>query len=86
VAFLDDATPAVNSPFYWKPKGHQYCTAAMVLHSGNSLKPKLEDHQGQGPEIAQGARNLGGQQTAFDAEVSAIEQAVRWFLTQARDY
>jgi hypothetical protein len=43
-----------------------------------------EDQKGGGPVIAQGARNLGGQQTAFDAELSAIEQAVRWFLAQRR--
>jgi hypothetical protein len=44
-----------------------------------------EDQKGEGPDIAQGTRNLGGQQTAFDAELSAIEQAVRWFLAQGRN-
>jgi ribonuclease HI len=44
-----------------------------------------EGHKGEGPNISQGARNLGGQQTAFDAEVTAIEQAVKWFLSQGRD-
>jgi hypothetical protein len=48
--------------------------------------PITEDHKGQGPDIAQGARNLGGQQTAFDAEVSAIEKAVRWFLSQGQNF
>jgi ribonuclease HI len=33
----------------------------------------------EGPAITQGARNIGSQQTAFDAEVTAIEQAIRWF-------
>jgi ribonuclease HI len=37
------------------------------------------DSKGEGPAITQGSRNLGGQQTAFDAEVAAIEQAIRWF-------
>jgi hypothetical protein len=32
-----------------------------------------KDSKGEGPVIAEGARNLGGQQTAFDAEVAAIE-------------
>jgi ribonuclease HI len=43
------------------------------------------DSKGEGPNISQGARNLGGQQTVFDAEVTAIEQAVKWFLSQGRD-
>jgi hypothetical protein len=29
--------------------------------------------------LAQGSRNLGSQQTAFDAEMKAIEQVVEWF-------
>jgi ribonuclease HI len=29
--------------------------------------------------VAQGARTLGARQTAFDAEVAAIEEAVKWF-------
>jgi ribonuclease HI len=41
--------------------------------------------RGEGPDIAHGARNLGGQQTAFDAEVTAIEQVVKWFLSQGRN-
>jgi ribonuclease HI len=39
------------------------------------------DNKGEGPAITEGARNLGGQQTAFDAEVVAIEQAIKWFQT-----
>jgi ribonuclease HI len=38
-----------------------------------------QDEKGEGLAVAQGARNLGGQQTAFDAEVAAIEQAIMWF-------
>jgi ribonuclease HI len=52
-----------------------------------SSRTRLGDHgrqQGVGPNIAQGARNLGGQQTAVDAEVTAIELAVKWFLSQGR--
>jgi ribonuclease HI len=37
------------------------------------------DDKGEGAPITQGARNIGGQQTAFDAEVAAIEQVVNWF-------
>jgi hypothetical protein len=40
-------------------------------------------HQGRQrrrPPIAQGHRNIGSQQTAFDAELAAIEQAISWFL------
>jgi hypothetical protein len=44
------------------------------------------DNKGEGPVIAEGARNLGGQQTAFDMEVATIEQAVKWFLTSNRDH
>jgi ribonuclease HI len=44
-----------------------------------------KDNRGEGPAIAEGARNLGGQQTAFDAEIAAIEQAVQWFLTADQD-
>jgi ribonuclease HI len=36
--------------------------------------------------IAEGARNLGGQQTAFDAETAAIEQVVKWFLSSNQDH
>jgi ribonuclease HI len=38
-----------------------------------------QDEKGEGLAVAQGARNLGGQQTAFKAEVAAIEQAIMWF-------
>jgi hypothetical protein len=36
-----------------------------------------QDDKGEGPAVTQGARNLGGQQTAFDVEVAAIEQAIK---------
>jgi ribonuclease HI len=38
-----------------------------------------EDDTGAGPTITQGARTLGTKQTAFDAEVAAIEEALKWF-------
>jgi ribonuclease HI len=38
-----------------------------------------QDDKGEGPPLAQGARNLGDQQTAFDGEVKAIKQVVDWF-------
>jgi hypothetical protein len=31
------------------------------------------------PAITQGVRNLGGQETAFDAGVAAIGQVITWF-------
>jgi ribonuclease HI len=34
-----------------------------------------------GPAIAQGARTLGTKQTAFDAEVAAIKETLKWFET-----
>jgi hypothetical protein len=37
------------------------------------------DDKGEGPSITQGTHNIGGQQTAFDAELMAIEQVVDWF-------
>jgi hypothetical protein len=37
------------------------------------------DDIGEGPTISQGARTLGTRQKAFDAEVAAIEEAVKWF-------
>jgi ribonuclease HI len=37
------------------------------------------DDTGAGPTITQGARTLGTKQTAFDAEVAAIEEAWKWF-------
>jgi ribonuclease HI len=45
----------------------------------------VKDSKGEGPNISQGARNLGGQQTAFDAEVTAIEHVVKWFLSHGQD-
>ena len=36
---------------------------------------------GSGEVIAQGNKSLGPQQTAFDAEVAAIETALHWFMT-----
>jgi hypothetical protein len=33
-----------------------------------------EDDKGEGPPITQGSRNIGSQQTAFDAELAAIEK------------
>jgi ribonuclease HI len=37
------------------------------------------DDGGTGPIIAKGSRTLGTKQTAFDAEVAAIEEALKWF-------
>jgi ribonuclease HI len=38
-----------------------------------------EDDIGAGPAIFQGAKTLGTRQTAFDAEVAAIGEALKWF-------
>jgi ribonuclease HI len=38
------------------------------------------DDKGGSPTVAEGLRNIGSQQTTFDAELAAIEQAVPWFL------
>jgi ribonuclease HI len=38
-----------------------------------------EDDIGVGPAIFQGAKTLGTRQTAFDAEVAAIGEALKWF-------
>jgi ribonuclease HI len=40
---------------------------------------------GESTPIAQGTRNLGGQQTTFDAEVAVIELAVEWFSSKYAD-
>jgi ribonuclease HI len=37
------------------------------------------DDVGAGLTIAQGARTLGTRQTAFDAEIAAIEEVLKWF-------
>jgi hypothetical protein len=38
-----------------------------------------EYDMGAGPAVAQRARTLGTGQTAFDDDVAAIEEAVKWF-------
>jgi ribonuclease HI len=40
------------------------------------------DAEGAGDIVAQGSRSLGTRQTAFDAEVSAIKEALDWFFTE----
>jgi ribonuclease HI len=39
------------------------------------------DNIGAGPTIAQGAKTLGTRQTAFDAEIAAIKEVLKWFGT-----
>jgi hypothetical protein len=34
---------------------------------------------GKGPVIAQGSKTLGDKQTAFDAELTAVEAALWWY-------
>jgi ribonuclease HI len=38
-----------------------------------------EDDMGRGPVIAQGSKTLGDKQTAFDAELTAVEAALLWY-------
>jgi ribonuclease HI len=40
----------------------------------------IEDEMGADNIIAQGSRSLGTRQTAFDTEITAIEDALFWFL------
>ena len=40
------------------------------------------DAEGPGPALAQGMKVLGAEQTAFDAEVAAIEAVARWMVQQ----
>jgi hypothetical protein len=42
--------------------------------------------KGGGPTIAEGIRNIGSQQTAFDAEPAAIQQAISWFLGRGPEW
>jgi len=41
-----------------------------------------KDAEGLGPALTQGMKILGAEQTAFDAEVAAIEAVVRWMVQQ----
>lgn len=45
-----------------------------------------DDGSGDDTVIAQGSKSLGSQQTAFDAEVTAIESALYWFTTHRHGY
>jgi ribonuclease HI len=59
------------------PRTHVPCLdGRLVSRSGWVIR---QDAKGEGPAITQGARNLGSQETAFDAEVAAIEQVIAWF-------
>jgi hypothetical protein len=40
------------------------------------------DAEGRGPALTEGMKVLGTEQTAFDAEVTAIEAVVRWMVQQ----
>jgi ribonuclease HI len=39
----------------------------------------ISDDQGAGPAIDQGSKTLKGKQVAFDAEITAIEEVLKWF-------
>jgi hypothetical protein len=43
------------------------------------------DSQGAGDTIGQVNKSLGGKQVAFDAEVAAIKEVIRWFELRRRD-
>jgi ribonuclease HI len=38
-----------------------------------------KDDQGAGAVVAQGSKTLPGEQVAFDAEITAIEETLKWF-------
>jgi ribonuclease HI len=45
-----------------------------------------DDDRGERPPIAEGSRNIGSQQTAFDVELAVIEQAISWFQGPGREW
>ena len=55
---------------------------ATVRYQKESV-PYSVENKGTGPVIAQGSTTLGNRQTAFDAEVAAIEAVVEWYQHQA---
>jgi ribonuclease HI len=44
------------------------------------------DDKGGGPSVAEGLRNIGSQQTAFDAELAAIERVISWFVEPGSEW
>jgi ribonuclease HI len=42
-----------------------------------------KDSRGSGNTLGLGSKSLGGKQVAFDAEVAAIEEAIKWFLKRS---
>jgi ribonuclease HI len=86
---VEVSTPRVRLKIPWsKPRASPHICHAWT--DGSYRKAAglgwvfTKDSKGEGPIISQGARNFGGQQTAFDAEVTAVEQAVKWFMSQGR--
>jgi hypothetical protein len=67
------------SPFF-------YLTLLCLYHHMNLEWTITDDNQGAGPSIAKGCRDLGSEQTAFDAELAAIEQAISWFTGPERGW
>jgi hypothetical protein len=45
-----------------------------------------KDSSGAGPVVAQGVKMLGGKQTAFDAELLAIEAALLWYESEGTQF
>ena len=43
------------------------------------------DEEGAGEVIAQGSESLGTRQMAFDAEITAIERALAWFMASEHE-
>jgi len=61
------------------------CTLGRTAPSDNRPVVTTDD-KGAGEVIAQGSKSLGPRQAAFDAEVTAIESALYWFLHNRRDH
>jgi ribonuclease HI len=78
------STPRARLKTSWTPSG--YGTKCCHAWTDSSFREAAgfswlitNDDKGAGPSIAEGSRNLGSQQTAFDAELAAIERAISWF-------
>jgi ribonuclease HI len=61
-----------------RPTGHAWTDGSFRKSAGLGWVITSDD-QGAGPVINQGSKTLKGKQVAFDAEVIAIEEALKWF-------
>jgi hypothetical protein len=81
---VEESKPRLRHKTPWSPAGrtgencHAWTDGSFRETAGLGWIITRDD-KGAGPPITEGARNIGGQQTAFDAEVAAIEQVLAWF-------